>query len=108
MKYVQNFLSIPVSMMGNTVVIAPGKSAEITDREAENQDVMYAVRKQWIKVTDTMQPDVIVPTAPAIVVDDEDLTPAEGFEEVPSPEVVKKAADKVRGKVSAKTETPKE
>lgn len=100
MKFVQNFLTIPVSMLGNTVVIAPGKSAEITDKEAEHPDVMYSVRKRWIQITDTQMPDIAQEAIPAPVAVDDSLIPVDGFEEVPSPEIVKKAADKARGKTA--------
>ncbi len=56
MQYIQNFTN--TQLIVGRLAIAPGKSAPVADSEVESNDVLYAVRSGWAKVTPTEQADV--------------------------------------------------
>ena len=102
MKHIQNLLEVPLAMLNNNVIIKAGGSAEITDREVESNDVMYAVRRGWAKIHDSKPEDIEV-IKPEITFE----PPAEevGYDKPPTPEQVKAAANKVRGKTEKKADS---
>lgn len=63
-KYLVNLLESHIQMMDNKLFVKRGEHIQITDKEAEHEDVIYAIRNKWAELRDQEPNGSSTPSAP--------------------------------------------
>lgn len=66
MKYLQNLTETHFSADDNRIFVKRGEYQPITNEEAEQADVVFAIRRGWVKVLDKEPIDYEKPELPEI------------------------------------------
>ncbi len=65
-KYLINTLNSHVQMMDGRLTVKRGEYIQITDKEAEHEDVIFAIRRGWVKLENSIPTEPVAPSTPGI------------------------------------------
>lgn len=81
-KYLVNLLESHIQMMDNRLTVKRGDFIPITDKEAEHEDVIFAIRRGWARLDDKAPSEPAVAPAPEVTFGKPAIQGASSIEEL--------------------------